>query len=647
MKASAMLVTVLLAVGTAVAGEYVFDSANPLESYGEEVAVAYSDGGAIVSMTVTPTGAAPVRFSGDEMSFADKAQISIEPVDGAPLVFSNSVSSAGTLCVSGRVDRLEYNGGDDGYLGASSITVLENATLDLLDVIAIQFSSKSATGYARARFVTRGPGWLETQFQFKDGAQYVKCAKVRFEQSGDDVVAKALYGRYTAASPAIIDFDTLTLGTVPKVVYEGEYKNVGNSYNSGYTGNQVFFLERKTATVRFEESFAGSLDLAPQTHVEIGEKALSSWSSVVSGSLGEVLFDGGEPPSDDPVIAFTIPEDVPPKQVWRTFAVNQKLSEMVPLSAKLAGSALISSKKCGEACVTNYTNSGKTADLWLQFLKDPNATTKDGLGALKAVHLEFRQSLNNVEMRAENAYYLSQPAEEPFYRYGTDMASNPLTKTTTYAPATNEYGYCVYEFKAEFPPTPQSRSVTLQPKCALDTGTYVATGNVAIVAATDTCLPQYGDVIVKSGAGLYVGYSSGSETDGVGGGQTALTVESGARIWLYDSYAFHPRQRIVAAGGSLDFGYGSGFVSTNVTGDVVLEAPSTLTLAGADVVRIRNLGGGSSLSATAPEGGEIYIGNQMGREQRKRIQLNGKRVKQQPDGLLYGYDPLGLLLLFR
>ena len=646
MKARAMLVTVLLAVGTAVAGEYVFDSANPLESYGEEVAVAYSDGGAIVSMTVTPTGAAPVRFSGDEMTFADKAQISIEPVDGAPLVFGNSVSSAGTLCVSGRIDRLEYNGGDDGYLGASSITVLENATLDLLDVIAIQFSSVSAKGYARARFVTRGPGWLETQFQFKNG-DYVKCAKVRFEQSGDDVVAKALYGRYTAASPAIIDFDTLTLGTVPKVVYEGEYKNVGNSYNSGYTGKQVFFLERKTATVRFEESFAGSLDLAPQTHVEVGEKALSSWSSVVSGSLGEVLFDGGEPPEYAPVVAYTIPEDPPPKKVWRTFAVNQKLSEMVPLSAKMAGSSLISSKKCGVACVTNYTNTGKEADLWLQYLANPNGTTAKSIGALKAIHLLFRQNMNNVELQAESACYLNQPDQEPFYRYGTDMVTTPGVTPTTLASATNANGYCVYEFKAEFPPTPQSRSVTLPPNCALDTGTYVATGNVAIVAATDTCLPQYGDVIVKSGAGLYVGYSSGSEEDGVGSGQTALTVESGARIWLYDSYAFHPRQRIVAAGGSLDFGCGSGFVSTNVTGDVVLEAPSTLTLAGADVVRIRNLGGGSSLSATAPEGGEIYIGNQMDRAQRKRIQLNGKRVKQQPDGLLYGYDPLGLLLLFR
>ena len=537
--------------------EYVWNAEQPQIEFGEDVTIVLDDSGKISRMDVTSTCGKDVVFSGDEMQFSDNSSIRTMLSNGRTLVFNNAVVADGTLSITNMPYETYAYKGDMLPAATSGVrqVVAPNMKLENVDFLSVQFNMNTISGRGIPCFTSRTENSLETQFQLCTwNSFYVKCVKVRLEQSGEDVVASILYARYTPGKIiGAIDFDDLdVVSSAPKKGEAREYE-IATSLDQmlAYGIDEMTLCQNVGRwNVRFTKSVKGPLSISENQCVTVSGEALASWSSQVGGRGGKLVFEGEEI-EEGPVQGGRDSKNMPTK-VWSLFAPNQRLGEMTFVSARLGGEGIIGSNgNPVEAHICFVENNGRTASAWCQYMSSANDDAKRG--TVKGVKLAFKQSGKDVYVCVEKCRYLKQD-ENRSYRYGVDLENHPSSEEQkNIAGEIHAVGYGVAEFVVSFEHAAPPLTVNLVSGCAFTNGTIRATGGVALVAVPEDSVPPYGIVEVCSGADLAVEYVNVHQNVeyGIGQGLTSLMARPGGRLRL-GSMSITTTQMISCDGGRIE-----------------------------------------------------------------------------------------------
>lgn len=322
--------------------------------------------------------------------------------------------------------------------------------------------------------IRRGDGWLEAQFQTRgpnvDAA--LKCIKVRFVQSGDDIVANLVYGRYCLYDPT--DPSHTALG------YDFDVGTYNNSYNLSSTylyqvtmvpdvsEYEVVFRRPVAGTSAVLEAVSGDINAVTlegsavtNEDGEISAKLVAGTKSLVrlrnvpeatltgpiAGSYGtlevERTVDGNEGDMLPDVVEVTI-EDYDAVNAYMKWTLVQEgalLKDLTNVVAKIAGRGL--SGKSFEPATGGsmgtffFRNNGGSATAQVQWHPE---TTEGRSGTFKCLILEFRQGAKGVEMRIAKSAYMQN---SPYVKTGFDFFALPYNyswgKPETSATATGGY----------------------------------------------------------------------------------------------------------------------------------------------------------------------------------------------------------------
>lgn len=557
------------------AATYEFDADNPLEQYGDEIAVSYASG-SIASMTVTPSGDGNVILRGDALPFASGAKIVINPCDGCDFIVRNAIAAVDELMVTQCTRTVTWSG---AKLPTTSSATPPTKVFENLDLSAVSIASAvlDVQGTGHPHFVERTEdGALTAQMQiYSEGSTLLKATKIRLMQQGADIVAAYDWSRYTAKQSPAPDFETLTQipsGTPTKDQYR----------DNTYSATAITLIVNAHSTVRLEGTIVGVLRIGGGQRVVVAADALDNWSSRLVGTDGQVVFEGGEVRSGPQSVEILADAIVTPN-TWKVFAANQRLADLSVVSARMAGESL--SKTPVDAYIQGWKNDGAAASCWVQYQADAAAAKP---GTLKCVKVEFRQNGSDVEINATSAKYVSQPASEPYFRYGTDMETAEGAKPGSLATSITTGGYCVTDLRTEFSRAAPTQTVHLPGGCEFPDGTLTVTGFVAVVAAEAKTLPG-GSVEVMNGASLFISHNDQSTS--VGTWNTGYQVAPGGCLRLM-AYSLRRTQPLSIDGGILEIAPGSSSVT-----DVGLYL-SDLTLRNGAVVTGAKLRLGNSSSET-------------------------------------------------
>jgi hypothetical protein len=567
-----MLSIMMFAVTLSASAEYVWDADGGQTSFGDDVAFTFDEGGKISIMEIVSGDDSDIVISGDEMLFSDDAKIAIDMLKGGNVIFNNPVSTEGRLTVTNAGWSLYQYKGDylPSVASGNRQTVVVGKSLDSIEFHSVVFNMSTIRGRSVPYFVERTEAGLEAQFQIPS-VNFLKCVKVRLEQSGDDIVASVVYARYTkAADPGSVNFDGLKIvksspGDGEAIEYTIATKE--DQLSAYGIGEMALCTKGLSAVhVRFTKEVVGELQIAENAVVTVSQEALPGWSSKVSGNGGTLIFEGAELP-DGPV-TYALGANSMPGKTFTLFAPNQDLKDMTILSAKLAGSGIIGSGKTVTAHLCFIENDGMKASVWCQYMS--NADDDKNRGTVKAVKLAFKQVCTDVYIAVEIAKYLSQDAGKT-YKYGVDLENHSDSIEQKYI-ATSLYGtgYGIGALEVSFKRAAPSVTVNLVDGCTLSNGVFRATGSVALSAAEKNALPPCGKVEVESGADLVLKYETDSGLKGIGDGNTQMDIRNGSRLRLASKYSIHPEQIINLCGGELQVGVGR-YVNSSSFGDIYMQ----------------------------------------------------------------------------
>lgn len=464
-----------LVSGLAFGGEYVYDATNPLAQYGEEIAMTYDGDGKITAMTVTMQGE-DLLLTGDPLDFAEGARITLNQAYQTKFTIRNAIVAATPLTIEAVSEDLAWSG-----------TLSQNAkgpvaAFDLpVECWELTSANMGEQGMAEPRAVTEGAGertiWVTTS-NVDSSSSWIKAVKLRFvtDENWQTQVYFVETG-YTKRQTPYPDFDRLTRITSGTPT-ETDFR-VNNYPISGLTAKSLV-----STPIRLEGAVSGDFMTESDLILEVAEAALMNWATTLTGDAGKVIFDGGELSEATKVAEITA--ESTPKSAWQVFAVNQFLSEMTidPSATKMSGTSIISGGRLVNAWTGDWVNDGQTASCWVQYAENYSEVAKPG--TLKGVKVEFRQNGANVEIRTQTARYITQPAEPPYYLYGTDLVNTPGAGGSSIASSPTSSGYCLAGFKANFARAVPTQQVEMQNQLSDTTpiyrGTFVARGNVVLVS---------------------------------------------------------------------------------------------------------------------------------------------------------------------
>ena len=570
MKKCLVLAATAGACGALCGGTHVFDAANPLENYGGEVTVAYNADKEITSMDVTLPVQEDVRFSGDAMRFAAGAVVCVPWVkDGGRLVFENDVVAANVLTMTNAAHCVAYKGAGPEIPAAGSGTLLvaPGTKLSDVEIVGIRTAGNSV-GVAQGDVCF--PRWTDSGFELQvqvtsPGSSYNKCAKLRFNDSDDGIVASMVYARNLQTKQSGIDFDL-----------PGTYGNY--TIGTDYGISEIVFKDLRKPCVRFEGALTANGVSQYWAETVLTGASLDGWASVIGGEEGKVTFEGPAIGPDETNGNFTTPQGVVPVpdlngSTWSVLASNQTLKGMSVLSSKIGGQSILGADttvKPKVASVVCFTNDGRNASFWVQYKS----------GSLKSVKVHVRQAFNgNVEWCARETVYLStaimgdnpqdldieafvqQLKDEGRYEDLQKLGINGgITCQASGNVARGLYvgGYAATEVAFAFPRVPQTKTVTLKDGCLMKGGEIAASGKVAVVSGTvddRLSIPREAIVSIADGALFRVTYH-GEDGTGYNDSQTDYRIRRGYLQFFSSGCLFHGKtmQHILLDESLLEFG---------------------------------------------------------------------------------------------
>ena len=529
--------------------EYVWDSSNPKDSFGDGKVTLTLDSATISGMSVNSATGDTVTFSGDPMSFSSGATVGIER---GLLDFANGIDAAGDIAFACTMP-LSWIAADAGLYKDEFTTVLENVALADIEITAAYLNGGAtggdANGNAMPYYVTRGESWMEVQLQQWLSGGSTKVVKLRLEQVGADIKAKILYAKFVRSQNALgEDFDN------PSGRYTIENMDVRTTAQtpSPYYGcNKLFFVPGEGVVgtaVSGPFVCLGTVDVAKgmkfglvnQAGATIAKLSLPTYATFAVSADGSGRVDKTPMAEHDYV-----------SNDWTEFApdLNIKDIDINSISGTLAGSSLSTTPV--EAWV-GYCRWFSDTVLFVQFQYKPS-----GSSLVKGALAKLWQSGDNVEICRSGAFYYTGDLGTRSFEESTGITQ------TTYASSPTSGGYCIASFSAAFSRQNASR-VTLVNGGSAKGGTIEIAGSsesshAELRVTSRSGLPTNGVVNVGRHGVLSLINTDTYPAVGVSGGTCAIHVGPGGKFrqggdTQFSANLFFEKQQVVIDGGEAEFG---------------------------------------------------------------------------------------------
>ena len=445
------VVGVALCAGVTSAETFTYGSADaPIESQ----TVTLSANTQVDGVTAYLKPGATLTLNGGPLVFAADAPLK---VDYGRLVIDAPSTLNGNVKVSTSAAPLSFGTDESTPISsdaANPTTVFEGKQLSVLKPMTGTGHGSAITGMT-AYNVRRGDGWLEAQFQTRGSAtSAVKCLKVRFEQSGDDIVACLVYGRYNyykAEDPSWNalghDFDvgtcdggyTLTstyLWQVTMIPDVTEYSVVFRQPVSGsaaaleaVSGDINAITLEGSAVTNEDGTISAKLIAGESSRVRLRDIPDVTLTGPIAGSWGtfevERTADGNKSEilPDVAEVKIASYDEVKAYMKWTLVQEGALLKDLTNVVATIAGGGVsgrsFEPAAGGSMGTFFFRNNGGSATAQVQWHPE---TTEGRSGTFKCLVLEFRQGAKGVEMRIAKAAYMQN---SPYVKTGFDFFALP------------------------------------------------------------------------------------------------------------------------------------------------------------------------------------------------------------------------------
>lgn len=221
------------------------------------------------SLTLYPSSlTSPFVFSGGPLTFGARGLIA-QPLGGTArfdLPVADTASSG--LDFASDAEILTY---DTQFVPKTNAILFPGRNLDDIVPIRSKLGGENVNGWGNAYFITRGDGWLTADYQIDASVDpnYIKCARVRLEQQGEDIVGRVVLAYYWSkgsGNPGAFPGDSPRVTTT----------SIAITQSSGAYGIAILrVVAAAKAAARFSGAFAvnGPLVLAPYQDVQLTNAA--------------------------------------------------------------------------------------------------------------------------------------------------------------------------------------------------------------------------------------------------------------------------------------------------------------------------------------------------------------------------------------
>ena len=454
----AVMAVAALVAGVVHAETLTYGSADdPIDSQ----SVALTAQTAVDGITAYLKPLATLTLTGGPLVFAADAPVK---VDGGRLVIDAPSTLNGTVKITSAVAPLTY--GTDSTKPISSdaenpTTVFRGWSLSVLVPTAGQAGGAYDSSTKTVHNIRRGAGWMEAQFQSGGGNSALKCYKVRFEQSGDDVVAILVYGRYNSkkaddpshnalghdfdVGPSDGNYNLTSNGYLWKVTVVPDLSEYGVVFRQPVSGSAAAIeavmddlnavtLEGSAVTnddgTISAKLIAGATKSAnTRSLVRVRDIPDVTLTGPIAGSYGilevERTADGNESAVLEDTVEVNITDYAAVNAYlnWTLVQEGALLRDLTNVVGKIAGKGIDGSAfdppTSGRMGTFFFRNNGGSATAQVQWHPE---TTEGLLGTCKCVVLEFRQGDRGVEMRIAKSAYMQNA---PYVKTGLDFFALP------------------------------------------------------------------------------------------------------------------------------------------------------------------------------------------------------------------------------
>ena len=511
----------------------------------------------IATLTVNPTGGGTITLTGDAMTFADDATIT--------LATSGTVSFASQVTTLGKLSLVRSDG---AYIVWTSNTALTE--------YAAQYQSWTNTFYNGGNIIVANN--LEP-----NSVVYVSTGNIcpgRIECLIDGPSSNIfMFNRITADHTytfrpqiAATGIRCVTISRSPRFGYypsTGLWANsrvkgldkghwcVANITDGGESlgrvsewGLKKIMAAKKGMAALANVRFDGGVALGGETSVAAGMEA------VVAVPEGDNVISEAFTGDGDvrivpmvPTTAYTGSYYLEPwitKTSWQVIATNRSLSALTSLAGKMQGKSHAPGDATGgSACNAyhlNYDADTDTMDCQFQLKSSSNN---------KVVFAKLRQNGANVEIQAVKAGYVNVNT----YPVGTDLTDVTLTSAGV-ATATNTSGYGIHMITATFAGMSSMGCVTLNGTMNAMVGnqlTFDGGERSLYVTVTSTnAFPSCGNVNVLTNADVKLCAAGLTVSMGISGGTSTLKVKRGGILRRDGNGLIAKTQQVELDGGTLD-----------------------------------------------------------------------------------------------
>ncbi|MBO5940768.1 MAG: hypothetical protein J6R18_06210 [Kiritimatiellae bacterium] len=291
-----LLATSLASYGADTEVEWV-NSGSPA-SLGDVISLTYDFDGAIVSLQASPSESGTIYVTGEAMTFADNAEISL--LTPGKLVFSNDVSSAGTLKIGKNDPDAEISYSGAIISGTEYVRLFEGKRLSDYDVKSTYFRYPNgcegytnlvgALGYGTPECVQRGKtengaDTMRVLLQ-KFNDDYLTSVELLLRQGEDGIYGKISNCRYAYGHVNVLGVDlqkhynqdSLFTNGTEMVVYRG----IASPTSKGFGINQLTMIRCQ----RFQiVCFAGNIQASD---IDVKGRAKVEWIDLGNRNLERV-----------------------------------------------------------------------------------------------------------------------------------------------------------------------------------------------------------------------------------------------------------------------------------------------------------------------------------------------------------------------
>ena len=482
-----------------------------------KVLIEYDGSENITKLAMAPGADEKLILTGDELSFADGAQIAFSASGGGTNIIANSFTTAGALEFAGPTN-MTWGGGDYLPMGSTYVTLFENVRLD--DIVPI-------AGYGRMGnntptrddsykytpfFIDRDEDSGTMRFELRNG-KLDRCVFVEFAQDGDNIKGRVLESCYD--SPADVQTRAFTYNTDGTV-----------TVISGATvkGNRYTYQQQKW------------IDIGPRYGNAKLTVAMSENRTLraVSGSGVDVTFDANA--FGESALAFTSGRLNYSDANWHSLTTEHSLSEITLRSASIIGSYV---PEGASAIVFGWENNGVTASGQLQ--------QSDGT-FIRAVDIELRQNGEAVEIKWVATRVLTSGG-------GNYYGKQKLTTSYKSLNYKQVRPYWVSTIANAVTSTASGANTMVGAFIVKGDDAHPIVYDVAAKYAMPETIDCYGNATLRFSA-------SGAYNDGVSKGTDTITMHDGTTIASAGNFSFHYNSGdVVLDGATLSFTTGGGYLN--------------------------------------------------------------------------------------